>query len=406
MKTIQWKLSRKQATNINRTDRKILVEGSAGSGKTIYAVHKVLKYGLENPRSRIGVFRETMPALKATAWFEIKEALDDYKIKYKENKSSLDPRITLFNGTIIRFRSLDDLRKIRSLNLDMVWVEQAEETTFPVFAELEKRIRGKASKKTYGQFILTVTPEGTDHWIYNYFHRQKRGTILHFHYTENPFLPADYVAEYEELKEIDIELYYKYTLGKWGKLSNIVFENWDEQLPESGVEKWTAGVDFGYNNPSAFLLIGWYDGEPYIVREIYKRRLINREFIELIISELEDDGLNPKDLDKVYCDAAEPDRIQEFCDYGFDAVPGVKDVAARLQTNRSVQIHISPGCIETKREIKDYKYQKNKDGDILDKPVDFKNHAMDAMGYCVYGVLGPLSIYKKQEIEEEDVYVY
>ncbi len=99
------------------------------------------------------------------------------------------------------------------------------------------------------------------------------------------------MAEYEELKEIDIELYYKYTLGKWGKLSNIVFENWDEQLPESGVEKWTAGVDFGFNNPSVFLLIGWYDGEPYIVREIYKRRFINREFIELIISELEDDGV-------------------------------------------------------------------------------------------------------------------
>ncbi|MFA0846361.1 MAG: PBSX family phage terminase large subunit [Methanobacterium formicicum] len=404
MKKITWRLSRKQKKNINRTDRKLLIEGSAGSGKTIYAVHKVLKYGLEHKNARIGVFRDTLPALKATSWLELREALENYGIPFYENKN--EGIIRLPTGSTILFKPLDDLKKIRSLNLDFVWVEQAEEISFAVFAELEKRIRGIVSKKSFGQFLLTVTPEGTDHWIYNYFHRQKRGTILHFHYTENPFLPEEYVKEYEELKEIDIELYYKYTLGKWGKLSNIVFENWDEQPPVSGVEKWTAGVDFGYNNPSCFLLIGWYDGEPYIVREVYKRRLTNPEFIDEIIAVLNDEGLTPGKLDKVYCDAAEPDRIEEFCQQGFDAVPGVKDVAARLETTRSVQIHISPGCVETKREIKNYKYQKDKDGNILDKPVDFKNHAMDAMGYDVYGVLGPLSKYKKQEIEEEDAYVY
>ncbi len=342
--------------------------------------------------------------MKATSWLEIREALENYGIPFYENKN--EGIIRLPTGSTILFKPLDDLKKIRSLNLDFVWVEQAEEISFYVFAELEKRIRSKVSKADYGQLLLTVTPETTDHWIFNYFHRQKRGKILHFHYSENPFLPAEYLEEYEELKEIDLELYYKYTLGKWGKLSNIIFENWDEQTPVSGVEKWTAGVDFGYNNPSCFLLIGWYDGEPYIVREVYKRRLTTQEFIDLIIVTLQEEGLTPEKLDKVYCDAAEPDRIQEFCENGFDAVPGVKDVAARLETNRSVQVHIGPACVETKREIKGYKYQKDKDGNILEKPVDFRNHAMDAMGYDVYGVLGPLSIHKKQDIEEEEAYVY
>ena len=99
-------------------------------------------------QGRIGVFRRQCPPLKATAWFEIKEALDDYKIKYKENKSSLDPRITLFNGTIIRFRSLDDLRKIRSLNLDMVWVEQAEKQHF-LYLQSLKKDTWKASKNIW-----------------------------------------------------------------------------------------------------------------------------------------------------------------------------------------------------------------------------------------------------------------
>jgi phage terminase large subunit len=404
VKVITWKLSRKQEKNINIQDRKVLIEGSAGSGKTIYAVHKVLKYGLEHNNARIGVFRYTLPALRATAWLELKEALVEYGIPFHENK--MEGKITLPNNATILFKPLDDLKKIRSLNLDFIWVEQAEEIGFHVFAELEKRLRGKVGKKTYSQLLLTVTPEDKLHWIYKYFHRKKKGKIIHFHYKDNPFLPAPYVAEYEELKEIDYELYVKYTLGKWGKLTNIIFERWDEQIPESGVERWTGGVDFGYNNPSSFLLIGWYDGEPYIVREVYKRRLTNPEFIEEIKKMLLEEGLRPQDLDKVYCDAAEPDRIEEFCQAGFDAIGGVKNVAARLETTRSVKIHISPGCVETIKEIRSYKYQKTKDGDILDKPVNFKNHSMDALGYCVYGELGALSITRGEGVDWDEFEEY
>lgn len=398
MKTITWKLSRKQESNIYRQDRKLLIEGSAGSGKTIYAVHKTLKYGLENRNARIGVFRDTLPALRATAWLEIREALINYDIPYVENK--VEGTITLPTGSTILFKSLDDLKKIRSLNLDFIWVEQGEEISFEVFLELEKRLRGLVSKQTYGQMVLTVTPEDKLHWIYNYFHREQRGSIIHFHYTENPFLPPAYVAEYEILKEIDIELYVKYTLGKWGKLSHIIYENWDEIKPKHGVEFWTGAADFGYNNPSCFLLIGWYDGEPYVVREIYRKRLTNPEFLEEIIELLEEQGLKPSDLDKVYCDAAEPDRIEEFCQHGFDAVGGVKNITAKLGAVKRTQVHISPECPETRREIRSYKYQKDRDGNILEKPVNFRDHAMDALGYNVYGVLGPLS--KDKPVTDED----
>jgi len=389
MKTITWKLSRKQESNIYREDRKLLIEGSAGSGKTIYAVHKVLKYGLENKKARIGVFRDTLPALRATAWLELREALIGYGIPYVENK--LEGTITLPTGSTILFKSLDDLKKIRSLNLDMIWVEQGEEISFEVFIELAKRLRGPVSKKSYGQLILTVTPEDKLHWIYNYFHREQRGSIIHFHYTENPFLPAPYLAEYEELREIDYELYVKYTKGEWGKLSNIVFENWDQAQPPREPEYYTGGADFGYNNPSSFLLTGWIDGEPYIIGEVYKRHLTNQDFIAEIKQLLSIHRLSPKSLEAVYCDAAEPDRIEEFRQQGFNALPGIKNVAARLETTRSVRIHISPVCVETTKEIRSYKFMKDRDGHVLDKPVKFQDHSMDGLGYMVYGVLGPLS---------------
>lgn len=388
MKLINWKLARKQASNMDLQDRKVLVEGSAGSGKTIYAVHKSIKYALEHPRARIGVFRDTLPALKVTAWFEIKEALENYGIPFKENKSALESKITLMNGSIFFFRSLDNLKKIRSLNLDFIWVEQAEEIEWETYAELEKRLRGRVSKKDYGQLLLTVTPEQKTHWIYDYFHRQQRGKILHFHYTNNPFLPAEYVAEYEELKDIDYELYVKYTLGEWGTLSNIVYEKWDTKNLPGLVKKWTGGVDFGYNNPSVFLLIGWYDGEPYITKEVYRRQLTTTEFLKEITNLLREHGLEPHNIDTIYCDSSEPDRIEEFRQAGYNSQPGTKKFTERIDKVKRVQLHISSECIETTREIRSYKFRKDKDGNVLDKPVDKFDHAMDAMGYAIYGEIG------------------
>ena len=386
MKTITWKLSRKQKAIINLKNRKLLIEGSAGSGKTIYAVHKTIKYALEHKKARLGVFRDTLTALKITALLELREALDNYGIPYKENKS--EHTITFPNGSVILFRGLDDLKKIRSLNLDFIWIEQGEEVEWETFAEVEKRLRGKVSKKYYGQIILTVTPEQKTHWLYNYFHRLKKGHIIHFHYTENPFLPKEYVDEYEELKEIDYELYVKYTLGKWGTLTNIVYEKWDKKVLPHDPRKWLAGVDWGYNDPNVFLLIGWYDGEPYVHKEIYKRHLTTSEFLVKIKELLTEIKLRPQDIETVFCDSSEPDRIEEFKQAGFNAMPGTKKFTERIDKVKSVKIHISPGCIKTIQEIQSYKFKKDKDGNVEDKPIDKFNHAMDAMGYCVYGELG------------------
>jgi phage terminase large subunit len=385
---IIWKLSKKQEQHIYDKSRKLLIEGSAGSGKTLFAVHKTLLYALTHRNARIGVFRDTLTALKVTSLLELRTCLIQYNIPFKENKS--EHIITFPNGTTILFRGLDDLKKIRSHNLDFIWIEQAEEVSWMTFAEVEKRLRGVISKRFYGQLLLTVTPEQKTHWIYDYFHRKNKGTTVHFHYTDNPFLPQAYLDEYEEMKELDYELYVKYTLGLWGKLSNIVYSKWDEK-PISIIKKWTGGVDWGFNDPNVFLLIGWYDGEPFIDKEIYIRHKTTAEFLVLIKDLLTGRGLEPSDLEAVYCDSSEPDRIKEFKQAGFNALPGTKKFTERLDKVKTVMVHINPECVNTKMEIQSYKYAKDRDGNIEEKPVDKFNHAMDAMGYCVYGELGGLT---------------
>lgn len=376
--------------------------------KLSFAAHKTIMYALQHPGARIGVFRLTLPSLKQTALLEIRNALIKYEIPYHENKS--EGIIELLIGEekpVMFFRSLDDLKKIRSMNLDMVYVEQAEEVRdVETFIELDARIRSEVMQKDYGQFLMVVTPETQGHWIYQNFHRKplKDSRVVHFHYTSNPFVDENYIKRAEALKEIDYDSYLKLTLGQWGKVGNIVYENWDIKESERGYEYYTAGMDFGYNNPSCFLLIGWYDGEPYIVDEVYERGLINNQFISKCVQLLRKYGLNPGRLNKVYGDGAEPDRIQEFCDYGFDCVPGIKDVIAKTQAVKRVKVHIAERCENTIDEIKKYYYQKDKDGNILDKPVKFGDHAMDAMGYAIYGNIGLLSG-DRNDLQYERAYV-
>lgn len=407
MSEINWVLTDKQKKYINNRDRVLVVEGSAGSGKTLFAVHKTILYAMEHENARIGVFRYTLPSLRQTSWKEIRARLNYYKIPFKENKS--DGTITLFNDAEIMFKSLDDLNKIRSLNLDYIYVEQAEEIDRDTYIELDRRLRGNVGAKDYSQTLLVVTPESEAHWIYQLFHKpdedgEYRGTVVHFHYSENDFLPKHYLKGYEDLKQIDEELYRKYTEGKWGKLTNIIYENWDNKRLKRGVEYYTAGADFGFNNPSSFLLVAWYDGEPYVVDEIYQKGLTNYEFMDKIKSMLNGMKLKPNQITKVYADSAEPDRIEEFCNEGFDCVPANKSVTDGIEAVRRTKVHIYKECINTLKEIKSYKYDKDKDGNILDKPIKFNDHSMDALRYCIYGTIGIRSV-DTPELEYEECYV-
>ena len=160
-------LTDKQYEYIGDMTRHLMIMGSAGSGKTIFACTKVILYALQYPNARIGVFRQTLPSLIETAWREIIELLDKYGIEYKENKSN--GFITLTNGSTISFTPTDDDKKLRSLNLDFVYIEQCEEITEEAFIELDLRIRNEVSKKYGGQMLIVVQPSNKSHWLYRLF---------------------------------------------------------------------------------------------------------------------------------------------------------------------------------------------------------------------------------------------
>ena len=407
---MQLVLTDKQAEYIDDRTRHLMVMGSAGSGKTLYASIKVILYALEYPNARIGVFRQTLPSLRETAWREIVELLDKYHIEYKENKSN--GLVTLSNGSTISFTPVDDEKKLRSLNLDLVYIEQCEEITEEAFIELDLRIRNEVSKKYWGQMLIVVQPSNKSHWLYRLFYQEKVNDPdykkIHFSYLDNPFLPEEQAKVYEGLKETNYERYLTHTKGQWVSSSKQIFtNNWDVGFDRQYFQYYVGGIDWGWNSPACFLLCGVYDEEFYVLGEVYKTEMTNSEFLDEIKALLIQNGLSFEDVESVYADSADPEKIEVFCRNGLNTYPSVKNVKAKIDTARETKIHIAPCCVNLIREMPMYEWRKNKDGELLEEPVKKNDHSVDAICYAIYGVRGELSKDKPAStFRMDDIYVY
>lgn len=404
-------LTDKQADYIDDRTRHLMVLGSAGSGKTLFACVKTIMYALEHDNARIGVFRQTLPSLKKTAWLEIRKLLDKLNIEYKENKS--DGIITIEStGSTISFIPLDDSKKVRSLNMDYIYIEQCEEISKDSYDELTLRVRGEVQAEDFGQILSVVQPESKSHWLYKRFYKIKANDsdfkVIHFSYLDNPYLSEDAVKYYDSLKELDPDKYRTHTLGEWITGSKQIFvDNWDVGFNRTAFSYYTGGCDFGWNVPSAFLLCGWYDEECYVIDEVYQAELTTDEFLSKINECLARNGLGFNDLDGVYADASSPEAIEVFCLNGLNTYPSVKNVKAKIETTKMTRIHIHPRCVNTINEIEGYQWRRDKDQNILDEPIKKDDHSMDALMYNVYGVRGSLSEYSPlSNFSLDEVYVY
>lgn len=375
-----------QFDEIDNRDHEIIISGSAGSGKSYFAALKTILYAIDTPKSLILATRKYGPSLMMSCYADIISILDQLSIPYHEKTTQ--SIIVLFNGSRIMFKSIDILNKFRSTEFDYIWIEQSEEINYYDYQELKRRLRGAVggdkSKGHYSQAILTATPEDEVHWMHKIFYENELYEPRHFDYKQNIHLPEDYVKDLERLKKIDIELYNKYALGMWGKITNTIYPNWKKCVQMPKLETLFAGVDWGYNNPSAFILMCYAENNIYILDEVYKTQLTNTSFLKYCLAMCKQWGMQPSDMD-VWYDPSEPARAEEFSEAGFNMLPGVRDPLARIDTVKSSNVYYTPTVDNVKKELKGYKWQTDKNGNVLDRPIKFNDHTMDAIGYGVQG---------------------
>jgi len=372
---------------LNNQDRLLLLYGGAGSGKSVFAAQKKLFRVLSEPNSRFLITRKIARTLRNSVFQLFRDLIAQWDLEeyFKVNKSDME--ITCANGSQLIFSGLDDVEKIKSITrITGVWIEEASEIEPRDLRQLNLRLRGPTPG--YKQIILTFNPIESEHWLKkNYFDTgpQDGVTIHHSTYLDNRYLDDEYRYELENLKEIDYYYYTVYCLGEWGSLGNVILTRWEtKDIPQQAryYDAVSRGVDFGFNHPSVCLDVGLRDGDVYIFNEIYERGLTNMEFIERIKSQ---GILKPAEVTTI-ADSAEPDRIKEFNQQGIPTEPAAKgpdSVRAGIDWLKSRKIFIHPSCNNTIAEIQGWKYKEDRNGNVLDEPVPFKDDAMAALRYAI-----------------------
>ena len=111
-----------------------------------------------------------------------------------------------------------------------------------------------------------------------------------------------------------------------------------------------------------------------------------------IAKEMRNIGVTRSDM--VVADSAEMKSIAEVNAQGFRLIPCTKGSGSVIQgidVLKRYKIHVTRRSAGLRDELLAYKWERDRDGNLTNKPVDAFNHAIDAMRYAVayrFGMTG------------------
>ena len=362
--------------HLKRSDKKIIVEqGGTRSGKTYNILLWIIFYYCgRNQNKTITIARKTFPAVRSSVMRDFLDILKSADLYREENHNKSNSEYIL-NGNLVEFISMDQPQKIRGRKRDLAFLNEANELTFEDWQQIVFR--------TNGRIILDYNPSDTFHWIYDRVIPRDDADFYQTTYRDNPFLDQTIIDEIERLKETDEHYWRVYGLGERGTNRAQVFQFTTIQQIPAQAKFLSYGLDFGFtNDPSA--LVGCYQegNNLYFQEMIYSTNLTNqdldREFRKLEIGR----------YDEIFGDSAEPKSIEELHRMGWNIKPTAKgsdSVNAGIDMLKRYKIHILGANLM--KEMENYKWMEDKNGNLLNKPEDKWNHLIDAMRYGVYNKL-------------------
>jgi len=363
--------------HLQNSDKKIVVEqGGTRSGKTYNVLLWILgDYCNNNTDKTITIVRKTFPAVRGTVMRDFFDILKTYGLYYEELHSKSTHEYIL-NGNRIEFISLDQPTKIRGRKRDLLFINEANELNFEDWQQLIFR--------TTERVIIDFNPSEEFHWIYDKVLTRDDVDFFQTTYKDNPFLSKVIVDEIERLKDIDENYWRVYGLGERGKSRSLVYNfSTTKEIPE-GAKLIGKGLDFGYSNDSTALVETFILGDDMYVRELlYRTGMTNQD----IAKEFERIGIDRRD--EIWCDSAEPKSIEEIHRMGWNVKPTQKGaINIGIDMIRRYKLIATDGSINLIKELRNYKYIEDKNGQLTNKPIDAFNHTLDALRYSIVNRLG------------------
>ena len=352
----------------------VTAQGGSRSGKTMNILIFYIQKLLQTQGKTLSIVRKTLPSLKNSVLKDLIQVLEMYGIYNPSNWHKQDGYYELPNGSIINWFSCDEPQKLRGSKRHYLYCNEANELTLEDWRQLIMR--------TEEFSILDFNPSEINSWVYDL---EKREDCYFFKTTwrDNPFIPQSIIDEIERLKETDQQYYRIYSLGEKGIPTTLVFNTWrtTDTIPMD-CKLLGRAIDWGFNSPTCLVEVYQRNDELYIKEKLYVKNLTMGDIIYKM------DELKIEKTDSIWCDSALPQNIEELKRNRYNAKPVSKQsILAGIDKIKRHKVFITNDSPNILLEFQSYKWKTDKDGKLLDVPIDEMNHGIDAIRYVLDSTL-------------------
>jgi len=352
----------------------VCLQGGSRSGKTMNTLIWWIQKLLKEEKKTLSIVRKTLPSLKNSILKDLIYVLEMYEIYDPSKWHKQDGYYELPNGSIINWFSCDEPQKLRGSKRDYLYCNEANELDLEDWRQLIMR--------TEGMVTLDFNPSEINSWVYDL---EKRDDCYYFKTTwrQNPFLPQTLIDEIERLKETDENYYRIYSLGEKGIPTTLVFNKWFtiDKVP-SDAKLLGRGMDFGFNDATTLVEVYQRGEELYLNKLMYVRNMTMGDIIYKM------GEFSIEKTDAIWCDSALPQNIEELRRQRWNAKPVSKaSILSGIDKIKRHKVFITDRSVNILREFGSYKWKTDKDGKLLDVPLDQDNHTIDSVRYVLESTL-------------------
>ena len=254
------------------------------------------------------------------------------------------------------------------------------------------------------KFWFNCNPDGPYHWFkLNWIEKRKEKQLLYLHFTMDDNLSLSEKIKIRYRTMYTGVFYKRYILGLWAMAEGIIYDMFSEAQHVKDPSLFEnllldsnryVSCDYGTQNATVFLL--WEkgtDGVWYCTKEYYySGREEGKQKTDAEYADDLENWLDKMEIRAIIVDPAAASFIAELRKRGFkiikaknDVEDGIRLVATKLNLQKIV---FSTTCINTIKEFASYIWDKKAAENGEDKPVKQYDHAMDAVRYFVYTILG------------------
>jgi phage terminase large subunit len=347
------------------------IQGGTSASKTISVLLYLINASQTDKEPKVtSVVSESFPHLRRGAMKDFLDIMKTHGYYKDSNWSKTDFTYTFETGSSIEFFSADQPGKVRGPRRDRLFINEANNISYETFDQLEVRTK---------DFVILDWNPTNEYWFYTEVQPKRDDVeLIILTYKDNEALDPQIVASIEQRKQ-NKSWWRVYGEGQLGEVETRIYKGWviiDDVPPEAKLERY--GLDYGYTNDhTAIMAIYRYNGG-YVVDEVcYRKGMSNKQIADVILG-LESAIVVP--------DSSEPKSNDELKSYGVDVIPAVKgqgSVNQGIQLVQSIPMWITKRSINAIREYRNYLWETDKDGKILNVPEGGNDHAMDAVRYPI-----------------------